>query len=488
MHEPDKTLELTRDAMRDLLAQASQRVFDHIESLPSQLSADTEGAVELARSLIEPLPATGKPVPEILDFLFDRVIPKSFTASGPGYLAYIPGGGIFHAAVADFIADAVNRYMGVWAAAPCLAQLEANVIRWLCQIVDYPTTARGILTSGGSLANFSAIVTARCERFPDDFRAGAIYTSDQSHHSVQKAVALAGFPAKNIRAIPTDETFRVRIDLLCERIKEDRASGLEPFLIIGQAGTTNTGAVDDLQALADVAQRERLWLHVDAAYGGFFMLTERGRARMAGLDRADSLVLDPHKGMFIPYGTGCLLVRNGEALRRAHSHTASYMPDLQHDPDFVDFCEYSPELSRAFRGLRVWLPLKMHGIEPFRRSLEEKLDLTEWATEELRTTEGIEILAEPQLSVVAFRLAMPGMDDAALNQLNRELLERITSRKRVHLSGATVGGRFAIRICVVSFRTHMDRMQMAIEDIREAIADVRRTNGARQAWASRRGT
>lgn len=467
----DSSLELTPDQMRVLLEQAARRVFSHIATLPTQPSADTDRGAELAKSLIEPLPKQPEDADKLLDLLFERLVPKSFTASGPGYLAYIPGGGLFHSAVADFISDSVNRYVGVWAAAPALVQLEANVIRWFCEIVGYPSGARGILTSGGSLANFSGVVTARSALLPENFLQGTIYTSDQAHHSVQKAAALAGFPGRNVRVVACDARFRVDVAEMQKMISEDRKAGMTPFMIVGHAGTTNTGAVDDLDALADLAGRERLWFHIDAAYGGFFTLTERGRRVMAGLDRADSLVLDPHKGLFLPYGTGCLLVRDGEALRRAHSHTASYMPELQQDPDLVDFCELSPELSRGFRGLRVWLPLKMHGIEPFRRSLEEKLHLAHWAADHVRAIDGIEILAEPQLSVVAFRQVKPTLDDAALNRININLLRRVNERKRVHLSGAMLGQRFALRICVLSFRTHMERMQMAIDDIRAAVAD-----------------
>jgi aromatic-L-amino-acid decarboxylase len=199
------------------------------------------------------------------------------------------------------------------------------------------------------------------------------------------------------------------------------------------------------------------------------MLTEQGRALMTGIERADSVTLDPHKGLFLPYGTGSLLMRDGGALKRAHGVNAHYLPATDDDPDLMDFSQMSPELSRGFRGLRVWLPLKMHGIEPFRRNLDEKLALTRWATEELRKIDDVEIVAEPQLSIVAFRLVRPGLDEEALNQLNRALLQRINAKKRVYLSGTLLGDRFVMRICVLSFRTHLDRMQMAIEDIREVV-------------------
>ncbi|MGH9369081.1 MAG: pyridoxal phosphate-dependent decarboxylase family protein [Thermoanaerobaculia bacterium] len=468
----DRSLELSGENLARLIDAAAQRILRHLESLPRQPAADTEGGAALARSLREPLPETGRPVEELLDLLFDRVIPKSFNTAGPGYLAYIPGGGLPHAAVADLIADATNRYVGVFAAAPGAAAIEANVIRWFCEMVGFAAGSGGVLTSGGSLSNFSALVTARRERLPENFLAGTLYVSDQAHHSVPKAAMLAGFPESNVREVATDEKFRIRPDALEERIARDRDAGLTPFLLVGNAGTTNTGAVDDLAALAAVARREGLWYHVDAAYGGFFLLTERGKRAFSGIERADSIALDPHKGLFLPYGTGALLVRDAAALKRAHALSADYMPAMQEDPELPDFNLMSPELSRDWRGLRVWLPIAMHGIGPFRRNLEEKLDLALWATERLRRIPGIEILAEPQLSIVAFRLRPHGLPEEALNALNRDLLARINARRRVYLTGTMLRGAFAIRICVLSFRTHRDRMEEGLEDIEAAAAEL----------------
>ncbi len=455
--------------MRRLVDEAMQRIVAHIESLPSQPASNVEGATEFARTLIEPLPERGESYEKLLDFLFQEAVPRSFNAASPGYLAYIPGGGIFPAAVADLIADSVNRYIGVFAAAPALVQLEANVVRWFCQIVGYGSGSGGVLTTGGSLANFIAVVTARKAQLGDDFLRGTLYAGDQIHHSFQKAANLAGLPLQNIREIPSDASFRVQVDAVEEAIARDRAAGFTPFLIAGSAGTVGTGAVDDLAALARLAQQENMWFHVDGAYGAFFVLTERGRAALRGIERADSIVLDPHKTLFQPYGTGALIVRDATQLRRAHSMHASYLPQFQQEDELVDFCELSPELSRDFRGLRVWLPLKMFGIGAFRQLLDEKLDLTRWATDELRKIDGIEIVAEPQLSIVAFRLVKPGVD---LNALNRELLNRINARKRVMLTGTNVGTDFVIRICIVSFRTHLDRMQMCLEDTREAVRGI----------------
>jgi aromatic-L-amino-acid decarboxylase len=377
------------------------------------------------------------------------------------------------AAVADLISASVNRYVGVFAPAPALVQLETNVIRWLARAVGFPDTAGGYLASGGSLANFSAIVAARHQKLPENFLKGTLYVSDQGHHCVRKAALLAGFPAANVREIPSDAAFRMRLDALAERVAADRAAGFTPFLVVASAGTTNTGAVDDLDTLADFAAKESLWLHTDAAYGGFFMLTERGRAALRGLSRADSIVLDPHKGLFMPYGSGCLLVRDPGALRRSHSVQAHYMPGMQDDPDSVDFCEISPELSRNFRGLPVWLAVKLCGLAAFRAALDEKLDLAREAADAVRAIPGLTIVAEPELSLFAFRLAPKGASLEKANRLTRELMARVNARQRVLLTGTLLGNAYAARMCILSFRTHRDRVGMALDDLRASAAELR---------------
>ena len=469
----DTSLELSATEMERLVLHAMKRIVAHVDSLPAQRAADTEGAAPLSRALIErEAPETGTPAEELLDLLFDQAIPKSFNAASPGYLAYIPGGGLFPSAVAELVAAATNRYTGVFAAAPLLVQLETNVVRWFARLAGLPEGAGGFFSSGGSLANFSAIVAARRDRLPENFLPGVLYASDQVHHCVSKAAVLAGFPARSVREIPSDEAFRIRLDLLERSVVEDRQKGLSPFLVVGNAGTTNTGAVDDLAALAGFCERERLWLHVDAAYGGFFLLTERGKRTMAGIERADSIVLDPHKGLFLPYGSGCLLVRDAATLRRAHAAGGVYLPGMQSDPDFVDFCEISPELSRPYRGLAAWLPLKMHGLGPFRRNLDEKLDLALYAAHELERRGDVEIVAPPQLSLLAFRFAPKGLGEPALETRNRRILDAVNARGRVHLTATTTKGKSLLRICVLSFRTHRDRIDAALEDLAAAAREA----------------
>ena len=369
-------LELSPGQFRELVGLALEQLTAHLASIPDQPLDGTAGdpavSAALARSLREPLPERDTDPRALLADLVGRVVPHSFTTVSPGFMAYVPGGGLPHAAVADLVADIVNRFVTVWRAAPGLAQIETTVARWLCDIVGYPAAARGVLTTGGSLANLSAIVAARRARLGDeDFRDAVIYLSDQAHHSVAKAAVQVGFAPRQIRELDTDERFRLRPDTLAQAVREDRRAGRRPLLAVANGGSTNTGAVDDLAGLADVAAAAGLWLHVDAAYGGFFLLTERGRALLRGMDRADSVTLDPHKGMFLPYGTGALLARDGADLRRAFGGSAIYMPEGGQDAEAVDASGISPELSRDFRALRLWLPLKMHGAGPFRRHLPD---------------------------------------------------------------------------------------------------------------------
>lgn len=456
-----------------MIALAAQRIVAHIASLPEQPMHRSAGAKKVARSLRETIPERPTPFPKLMRTLFGRALKLGLNTASGGYLAYIPGGGLPHAAVADLVTSAVNRYVGVWVAAPGLVELEANAVSWLGEIAGLPEATRGgVLTTGGSMANLIAIVTARRERLPPDFLRGVIYVSDQTHHSVAKAASFAGFPAAQVRCIPCP-TLRLSREVLLGAIEADRARGLSPFLVVANAGTTNTGAVDDLVGIADVARSEGLWMHVDAAYGGFFRLTERGRARLVGIERADSVTLDPHKGLFLPYGTGSLVVRDGASLRRAHSMTASYLPPMQSDDDLVDFCEVSPELSREARGVRVWLPLKMHGVGAFREALDEKLDLARDLAARVARMPHVEIVDGPELSLFAFRVVPDrSLGDARLDALNRAVLSGVNGRQRVHITGAIVRGVFVLRACVLSFRTHAEHIDALVEDLASSIDEA----------------
>jgi aromatic-L-amino-acid/L-tryptophan decarboxylase len=437
-------------------------VLAHVASLGEQPSFDLGGADELRASFREAIPEAGRPLTALLERL-SSAIAKSYNTAGPGYFAYIPGGGVYAAALADFIATATNRYVGVTQAAPALAQIEETAVAWLCELMGLPSGARGILTSGGSLSNFSALVTARHERLGEDFRDGSIYFSGETHHCVPKAARLAGFPRASLRELPTDARRRLVPGALERAIREDRAHGRRPFLVVANVGTTNTGTVDPLPEVVRIAREHGLWVHADAAYGGFFRLAPGGEALLRGIEDCDSVTLDPHKGLFLPYGLGALLVRDGAALARAHRESTSYVQDVT-DEGSLGFADLSPELSRDFRGLRLWLPLMLHGVAAFREQLAEKLALARWAYEQLAADSRFELLDEPQLSIVAFRLRAP---EAEADRFGPELLRRVNARRRVFLSSTRMDGRYVLRLCVLSFRTHEDRVREAVEALRE---------------------
>jgi aromatic-L-amino-acid decarboxylase len=453
------------EEMREMGRAALEHVVAFVHGLPDAPASSFEHAEDAARAHRETPPEHGGEFPPLVD-LVDAIAANSANNAGPGFLAYIPGGGLFASSLADLLATTVDRFVNLWGEAPVAAQIENNVVRWLCDLFGYPEASRGVLTSGGSMANFSAIVAARKARLPEDFLAGTLYVSEHAHASVAKAAMLAGFPRRNLRIVATDPSLRIDVDALGRAIADDRAAGLAPFAIVASAGTTNTGAVDPLDAVAAVAAAEGLWMHVDGAYGGFFGGRGGGGDRGRGIERADSITLDPHKGMFLPYGTGALVVRDGGALRDAHFVGAAYLQDLAADAEIPNFAEYSAELSRDFRGLRVWFPLKLHGVSAFRVALDEKLDLAEVLYEGLKAEPLLELPWAPDLTVVPFRLR--DGDDAA----NKRLLEAINASKRVFLSSTVIDGRFTIRACILSHRTHRDRIDECVEIVRRAAADV----------------
>jgi aromatic-L-amino-acid decarboxylase len=465
-------LEYSVDQMRDMADAVVARCIAHIGSLPQQPACGDVDAAALCAALREPAPEAGAPLAPLLDHLFEELIPRSFTAPGPGYLAYIPGGGLYPAALAEFITNTVNRYTGVWQAAPALLQLEANALDWLRDWMAFPSSARGLFTTGGSMATFNAILCARERHLGAEIRRGTLYTSDQAHHSVLKAAKLAGVMPDRVRAIASDDHYRLPIDELRATIDRDRRAGLTPFAIVSSAGTTNTGAVDPLDAVADLCAAEGLWHHVDGAYGAFFALCDETRAVLRGLSRADSLTLDPHKGMFLPYGTGALLVRDGSALRAAHEAHADYLPAMPHPEDFYDPSQHGPELSRGFPGLRVWLCVKLFGAAAFRSAIAEKRALAVDAARRVAALPHVVIDAPPELSLFAFHLTWPGASLAQEDAATRALMDKTTNRGRVMVTGAVARGRYVGRVCVLSFRTHAAQIDALVEDLDASIRDI----------------
>lgn len=481
--EPDRaTWERWLHVFGDLCTDA----LGAMESHPAHGRVGADG-LRIAAAQSRPIgedPAPGGP--EAVARLLEHAAEAALYTPGPGYLAYVPGGGLPASAIADLVAGVLNRFTGLAPAAPAFVRLEADVLAWLAAQFGYDPGARGIFTSGGSLANLSAIVTARHARFGDDsdFSRATAYVSSQAHHSVAKSLALAGIARRQVRSIEVDERLRLHPPALRAAITQDRAAGHIPFVVVTAGGSTNTGAVDPLGPVADICEALGVWHHVDGAYGGAFVLCEEGRRRLAGIERADSIAFDPHKGMFLPYGTGCLLVKDGDRLRQAHGAGGDYLQDLGeigHAAAPPSPADYGPELSRGFRGLRLWLPLMLHGAAPFREALAEKLALAQrlWDGLSARVEAGdpIELVDRPQLSTVPFRLQRrPAETLEVWGGRNARWLSAINARGHVYLSSTILptrdGPAFTLRACVLSFRTHADRIDAALEDIAATVGMV----------------
>jgi glutamate/tyrosine decarboxylase-like PLP-dependent enzyme len=421
-----------------------------------------------------PLAERGAALDEVIALLEREVTRPGGNPASPGHLAYIPGGGLYHSALADFLAAVTNKYAGIFFTGPGPVRMENMLVHWAADLVGYPAGAGGTILSGGSLATLTAVTTARdAHRLRGvDFASAVVYLTSQAHHAVDKALRIAGLGEAVIRHVQIDERFRMRPDALARMIAEDRAAGLRPWLVAAAAGTTDTGAVDPLDAIADVAQRAGCWYHVDAAYGGFFMLTEEGRAVLAGIERSDSVVLDPHKSLFLPWGSGMVLVRDAGALADTHAGSGSYMQDaLRADPDEVSPADVSPELSRPFRALRMWLPLVLAGVGPFRAALEEKLLLARYFYREVGAL-GFEVGPEPDLSIVTFRWAPAGVSLERANKVNEAIVEAIRHDGRIFLSSTMLDGRFTLRMAALSFRTHRRTIDLALRILREQVERI----------------
>jgi glutamate/tyrosine decarboxylase-like PLP-dependent enzyme len=461
----DYPLEPDRRAMDEMGRRALALIGDFVDGLPDAPAGNVH---DIGPRLPEYLLPPGEGPGDLGDLLdrFGEAAAVAVETAGPRYMAYVGGGGLFTSALAEMVARAFNRYTTLSSFAPALVALEESVLRWLCRQFGLPETAGGATTTGGSLATLVAVVAARHDRLGDDFAGGTLYVTAHTHRCVAKAARLAGLPPAAVRTVPTTPDLRMDPEAAAEMISRDRARGLRPFLLVASAGTTSTGAVDPIRELAQLAQSERLWNHVDAAYGGFFQLTGRGRTRFAGIEHADSVVLDPHKGLFLPHGTGILLVRNPAAVRAAHAVDGAYLQDLDADRPLPDYAELGPELTRDYRGLRIWLPLHLHGVGAFRHALDEKLDLAAWAYRELSADPALELPWEPDLSIVPFRLR----GDNSADGHNQRLLERIHATKRLYLSSTRIDGRQLLRLCIISHRTHRPDVEDAVGIIRAAVA------------------
>lgn len=401
----------------------------------------------------------------LLDLYQKEVAERGINAASGKHLGYIPGGGVFTAALADFIAAVTNPFASVHYASPGAATIENEVINWLKSVFSFPENAIGCLSSGGSISTIIAFTAARDKhKVKNEFICkSVVYLSEQVHHSTQKALRIIGLEDVIIRYVSLDNHYRIKTDALEALIEKDVSEGLQPFLVVATAGTTDTGAVDPLEEISEISNKYKMWLHIDAAYGGFFILTFK-KELFKGIEKADSLIIDPHKGLFLPYGVGAVLVKDSNAVLHSNYYTANYMQDGANEEMLKSPANISPELTKHFRGLRVWLPLQIHGIEPFISCLEEKLLLVNYFRNKL-TGLGFCLGPEPDLSVSYFWY--PFESDA--DKKNRQLMNDIHADGSVFLSSSMIDNRFVIRMAILAFRTKKETIDEAVEMIKRCL-------------------
>ncbi len=452
-----------RAGLRGQIISHTEDFIDHIEDRKAFFSDSGGDSIKSAKPGKETDTIEG-----IISKLREELDSDGINPASGGHLGYIPGGGIYASSLADYWAAITNRYAGVFFANPGAVRIENKLIRWLNDEVGYPDGAHGNLTSGGSIANLVGIVTARSAMNIKavDIPKSSIYMTQQGHHSLDKAIKVAALHECHIRFVEMDEQYRMSIPSLKRLIQQDKEAGIRPFLLLGSAGTTDLGAIDPMDQMADVAAENNMWFHVDAAYGGFFMLTEQIGDRFRGMERSDSICIDPHKGMFLPYGIGVCLVRNGELMKKAFAFKASYLQDIEGANEEINPMDVSPEMTKHFRGLRMWLPLMLYGIEPFKACLEEKLLLAKYFHSEISKIPGFEAGPEPQLSVVTFRF-LP--EEGEPDQVNKKILEELHKDGRVFFSSTTIDGNFTLRLAILSFRTHLRTIDLLIEILQQIV-------------------
>ena len=448
--------------------------LQYLASIPERPSFPDVTAAKIEAQFVRPLPeqGIGQAALDDLTNVMDACRPNS-----PRFFGYVFGSGEPVAAAADLLASVLNQNTTAWRSGPSATTIEKVVVGWLAEAIGCKTFS-GSLTGGGSPANLMALAMAREAKLPaneDGARPGTIYASEQVHMSIPKAVGLLGIGHKNLRLIPCDEQFRLRVDELRKSIANDIAAGLMPIAIVGSAGTVATGSIDPLPELAAIAREHGAWFHVDGAYGALASIAQPDK--FAGMNQADSLSLDPHKWLYQPVDCGCLLYRDPAAAQKAFSHTGDYAKSLLEDPvESFAFFEESMELSRRFRALKLWLSLRYHGLENFRAAINNDLENAQRLAELVRADSRLELLAPVPLSAVCFRHLLQSGSAPAIDALNQRILQRVVRRGKVFLSNATIQGKFALRACFVNHRTTPGDVALVISEVLRAASDL--INGA----------
>ncbi|WP_442266727.1 pyridoxal phosphate-dependent decarboxylase family protein [Tenacibaculum sp. ZS6-P6] len=396
---------------------------------------------------------------EILDFVMQNVVPNSTIASHPKFYSFVPGPSNFISTMSDSLATGFNIFSGGWLVSSAAAELEIVTINWLLKMYDFPVKkGGGIFTSGGSMANLTALVTARRQKCGDDFSKAVIYLSDQAHSSNIKAIRVLGFKKEQIRIIPTDFEFRLGVNKLKNAIAKDKLEGLQPFCFIANAGTTNTGTVDPLDEIADICEAENIWMHVDGAYGGAAILSKKGKSMLRGIERADSLTVDPHKWFFQPYEIGCLLVKDASWLSSTFSEKPEYLRDIEGNESEINFYDYGVQLTRRLRALKFYMSIKTYGLEAFRKAITYNIDLTEKVEDYLRKSRVWEVVSPATLAVINFRYNPidKKYSEEEIDRINQEISKKVMDSREAVFVTTVLNKQVVLRMCLINPRTTLE--------------------------------
>jgi glutamate/tyrosine decarboxylase-like PLP-dependent enzyme len=470
MNEP--TLEMTSTEMRRLGHGVVESIIRHFDTLPERPVVNCTDRDELERTLGGPPPEGGMGLEELLGEFETKVAPHMSHVDHPRMFGFIPSAGTFVGAMGDALAAGYNIYAGTWIEGSAAQQLELTVVDWFRRWLGMPETAGGTLVSGGSVANLTGLILAREERLGDMREDGVIYTSELAHSSVDRAARVLGFRPDQVRKVRTDDRYRLDVGALEQAVAED-ARGRRPFCVVANAGDTSTGSVDPLAEIAELCEGQRLWLHVDAAYGGFAVLDPRGRALLEGIERADSVTLDPHKWLYTPYEAGCILVRDFQRLYDAFHILPAYLVDVAGGPRNVNMCDHGIMLSRGCRALKIWMAIKHFGLARYRAVISRTMDLARYAEQLLEANPKIEVVSRAVLSVVSFRyVPSPELDEETIERVNQEIRQRVWDSGKAMITSSRAGGRYVLRIAVVNHNTRRSDVEETIRLIEELGATV----------------
>jgi glutamate/tyrosine decarboxylase-like PLP-dependent enzyme len=466
---PTSPLELDQATMQRLGRRVADLVAAHLAGLRDQPIRIPLPPDQLSALLASPPPQQGRDFDGLLALLQTRVFPYHQREPHPGYLAFVQGCPTFPAVLGDWLATGFNFFAGAWAVSPGPNALEVLVLDWFRQWLGCPPGTSGLLTSGGSAATLTAVIAARhavVGEDPSRIPRLVLYTSEQAHSSVIRAAWIAGVSRKQVRLLPVDDQWRMEPGSLSAAIAADRAAGLLPLMVVGTAGTTNTGSVDPLPALARLCAAEQLWLHVDAAYGGFTALTPKGKQSLAGIELADSVTLDPHKFLAVPFECGCLLVRDPRRLEEAFRIYPDYLKDHEPRSGEVNFADRGEQLTRYARAIKVWLGVSYYGTEALGGAIAEAIARAEYAEEIVRKSPELEVMAPARLGILCFRAHPSGWEPGdALDDFNRRVLERVNQGGQYLLSSTRLKGAFSLRICTPGFRTTRADMEAVLAQV-----------------------